>query len=83
MAKPSILIVEDETIIARDLQDQLQALGYAVAAQASTGEQAVQLAATLAPDLVLMDIKLGAGMDGIAAALAIRAQKPVPVVFLT
>ena len=83
MAKPSILIVEDETIIARDLQDQLQALGYAVAAQASTGEQAVQLAGTLAPDLVLMDIKLGAGMDGIAAALAIRAQKPVPVVFLT
>ena len=83
MGKPSILIVEDETIIARDLHDQLQALGYTVAGEATTGEQAVQLAGTLEPDLVLMDIKLGAGMDGIAAALAIRAQKPVPVVFLS
>lgn len=83
MDKPSVLIVEDETIIARDLHGQLLALGYAVVGQAATGLQAVQMAHDLQPDLVLMDIKLGPGMDGVAAALAIRAHSPVPIVFLS
>jgi YesN/AraC family two-component response regulator len=54
-----------------------------VAAEARTGEDAIALAAQLRPDLVLMDIQLGSAMDGIAAALAIRAQQPLPVVFLS
>ncbi len=83
MAKLRILIVEDETIIARDLHDQLLALGYDVAGEASTGEQAVQLAQELRPDLVLMDIKLGHGIDGIAAALQIRQLQATPIVFLS
>jgi diguanylate cyclase (GGDEF)-like protein/PAS domain S-box-containing protein len=83
MSPPRILIVEDERIIARDLQAQLLALGYAVVGIANTGEQAVQLASALHPDLVLMDIKLGPGIDGVAAAQAIRQQAPIPVVFLS
>ncbi|OIN92367.1 MAG: hypothetical protein AUJ20_07965 [Comamonadaceae bacterium CG1_02_60_18] len=78
-----ILIVEDETIVARDLQGQLELLGYTVAGLAHTGEQAIVLAAQLQPELVLMDIQLGTGIDGIAAALAIRTQRDVPVVFLS
>ena len=83
MTPPRILIVEDEAIVARDVRMQLEALGYASAGVASSGQEAVALAAALCPDLVLMDIALGNGLDGIAAALAIRAQQSMPVVFLT
>ncbi len=80
--KPQILIVEDEAIVAMDLRLQLQDLGYGVAGMASSGEEAVALATSLRPSLVLMDISLGAGMDGIEAATQIQALGP-PVVFLT
>ena len=83
MTLPRILIVEDEGVVARDIRMQLAALGYDPVGIASSGNEAVALAGTLRPDLVLMDIQLGDGMDGIAAALAIRAQQPIPVVFLT
>ncbi|MFO1193329.1 MAG: EAL domain-containing protein [Rhodoferax sp.] len=83
MTVPRILVVEDETIVALDIRQQLARQGYAVAGQASRGEQAVALAESLRPDLVLMDIQLGTGMDGIDAALAIRQRTGIPVVFLT
>ncbi|MBK9443185.1 MAG: EAL domain-containing protein [Comamonadaceae bacterium] len=83
MAAHRILVVEDETIVARDICVQLQMLGYLVVGEARTGEQAVALARQLKPDLVLMDIQLASNMDGITAALAIRAEKDLPVVFLT
>jgi len=82
MTQPQILIVEDEAIVAMDLKLHLQDLGYGVAALASTGEEAVALADRLRPALVLMDISLGAGMDGIEAARHVQAMG-VPVVFLT
>jgi signal transduction histidine kinase len=78
-----ILVVEDEAIVARDIATQILALGYEVAGMASSGEQAVALAEELAPDLVVMDIQLGAAMDGIAAARLIRARFAIPIVFLT
>ncbi len=81
--KPRILVVEDETIVARDIQFQLEALGYQPAGHAITGEQAVALAGELRPDLVLMDVQLAGAMDGITASELIRAQYGIPVVFLT
>ncbi|QJW95804.1 hybrid sensor histidine kinase/response regulator [Frigoriglobus tundricola] len=80
---PSILVVEDERVIARCIAAQLAEMGYAVAGSAATGEEAVRLALELRPDLVLMDINLGAGIDGVEAATRIRKQVDVPVVYLT
>ncbi|WLT32624.1 response regulator [Geothrix sp. PMB-07] len=82
MSQPQILIVEDEAIVAMDLKLHLQDLGYGVAGLASTGEESISLAASQKPGLVLMDISLGAGMDGIEAARYMQAMG-IPVVFLT
>ena len=82
MTQPQILIVEDEAIVAMDLKLQLQDLGYGVVGMASSGEEAIALAGRLRPNLVLMDISLGAGMDGIEAAHHAQALG-IPVVFLT
>ena len=83
--KTRILVVEDEAIVARDIQMQLRELGYEVAGHATRGEDAVALVAQSPPDLVVMDIQLAGAMDGIAAAHAIRnnSHQTVPVVFLT
>ncbi len=82
MNPPQILIVEDQAIVAMDLKLRLQELGYGVAGLAATGEDSLRLAEALKPALVLMDINLGPGMDGIEAAQVIRAQD-IPVVYLT
>lgn len=78
-----ILVVEDEGIVARDIQHRLKHLGYLVLATASSGEEAVQCAAELRPDLVLMDIVLAGEMDGIQAAEEIRVRYDIPVIYLT
>lgn len=80
---PRILIVEDDPIVARDIDCQLRALGYQSVGNATTGEQAVDLARELRPALVLMDIRLAGAMDGVAAAQAIRIQLALPVIFLS
>ncbi len=82
MNPPKILIVEDEAIVAMDLRLHLQELGYGVAAMASSGQEAIDLAERMMPDLVLMDISLGTGMDGIEAARHVQTLG-IPVVFLT
>ncbi|HEX5803517.1 MAG TPA: EAL domain-containing protein [Azospira sp.] len=79
----NLMLVEDERIVAFDLQRQLHGFGYHVGAVVASGEQAVRKAAEQKPDLVLMDIHLEGRMDGIEAACAIRAQHQIPVVFLT
>jgi len=78
-----ILVVEDETIVALDLQNSLKILGYEVVAAATTGEDAITKANRTRPDLVLMDIMLKGEMDGVQAAETIHAQLGVPVIFLT
>jgi signal transduction histidine kinase len=83
MSPPRILVVEDEVIIARDIQTQLVEMGYVALGHAVSGEVAIALAGSLRPDLVLMDIQLAGSMDGIVAAQAIRDQFFIPVVFLT
>ncbi|MFZ1548178.1 MAG: EAL domain-containing protein [Candidatus Nitrotoga sp.] len=81
--KPKILVVEDEFIVARDIQQQLVSLGYNAVGHAIAGEQAIVLAQELKPDLVLMDIQLAGTMDGIEAAKILRTQHSLPVIFLT
>jgi diguanylate cyclase (GGDEF)-like protein/PAS domain S-box-containing protein len=83
--KARILVVEDEAIVARDIQVLLESLGYEVAGHSGRGEDAIALTTATRPDLVLMDIQLAGSIDGIAAAHAIRANTDnrVPVVFLT
>ena len=83
MTKTTVLVVEDEKIIAKGIEKRLKGLGYAVAGLASTGEEAVRLAVELRPDLILMDINLGTGIDGVEAAGLIRKLIDAPVVFLT
>jgi CheY-like chemotaxis protein len=78
-----VLIVEDETIIAMDMQSKIRQMGCEVVGRVVSGEQAIEQAACLKPDLVLMDIKLRGKIDGIAAARAIRLEGNVPVIFLS
>ncbi|MDQ3250264.1 MAG: response regulator, partial [Chloroflexota bacterium] len=83
MTRPQILVVEDEGVVALELQSRLEAMGYAVVGLAASGEAAVEKAAALTPDLVLMDIRLKGKLDGVMATEQIRTRFHLPVVFLT
>jgi DNA-binding NarL/FixJ family response regulator len=83
MERQSILIVEDQPTSAKILAAKVEHLGYSVSDIASSGEQAVQMAADRSPSAVLMDIKLGQGMDGIEAARLINEIRPIPVVYVS
>ena len=83
MKEPKILIVEDEAIVAKDLQNRLNKLGYIVPAIASNGVDAIRKAANIFPDLVLMNIKLKGDMDGVEAAREIHTRWNVPIIYLT
>jgi len=78
-----ILVVEDDVIIAMTIESRLTHLGYQVVGRASTGEDAINKAAALKPDLVLMDIHLKGPMDGITAAETVYGLLNIPVVYLT
>ena len=80
---PSILIVEDEAIVALDLKLHLQDLGYTVVALASSADEAVAAVRQHRPSLVLMDVRLHGKGDGIEAAERINRELPTPVIFLT
>ena len=81
-SKTRILVVEDEPIVALDLQLRLEKMGYHVPAVVASGEAALDAAGTVAPDLALMDINLEGEMDGVEAAERL-AERQIPVVFLT
>jgi len=78
-----LLIVEDESIIAKDLEQHLRAWGYQVVGLAASGEEAFDLALNLHPDLVLMDIRLNGEIDGIETTARIYEHLDVPVIYLT
>ncbi len=82
-SKPRVLIVEDELIVAKNLQERLQRLGYEVADVASTGQEAISRAEENTPDIILMDIKLQGEMDGIETAGKINEKLGIPVIYLT
>ncbi|MEG3908594.1 EAL domain-containing protein [Microcoleus sp. w2-18bC1] len=83
MSNKKILIVEDESIIAEDISDSLISLGYRITGMVYSGEEAIESAANLRPDLVLMDVNLQGEIDGITAAEEIRLRFQIPVVYLT
>lgn len=83
MVHTKILIVEDEPIVAKDLQQSLLGLGYEVPAAAASGMEAIRRARQVQPDLVLMDIVLKGKMDGVEAARHIHTELDIPVVFVT
>jgi AmiR/NasT family two-component response regulator len=78
-----ILIVEDEGIVAADLEDRLNRMGYHVGGKAASGGGAIEEAAKIRPDLVLMDIILQGPLDGVETAEQITNRYEIPVVFLT
>jgi DNA-binding LytR/AlgR family response regulator len=83
MSKTNVLVVEDESIVSKDIQHSLKKLGYNVVGAASTGERAIELALEAKPDIVLMDIMLKGEMNGIEAADEIRSKINIPVIYLT
>ena len=83
MSKNNILVIEDEAIVSKDIQQSLKRLGYNIVGSAATGERAVELAIEKKPDLVLMDIMLKGEMSGIDAAEKIKEQISIPVIYLT
>ena len=83
MSKEKILIVEDESIVALDIANSLESLGYTVAGQTDRGETAIQIVEEIRPDLVLMDVRLKGQMNGIKAAEYIFSQFDIPIVFLS
>ena len=84
MTQPArILVVEDEAIVAFNLQLRLEQLGYHVPAVAASGQESLDLVDELRPDLVLMDIHIQGSMDGIEVASRLRQTHPVPVIYLT
>ncbi len=82
-AGAKILVVEDESIVAMDISNMLENLGYTVVGTAGSGEEAIQSVKDRSPDLVLMDIMLRGDVDGIEAAEYIRHNFQIPVVYLT
>lgn len=77
-----VLLAEDEALIRLDLAEMLTEAGYDVVGQASNGEEAVSLAESLRPDLIIMDVKMPV-MDGLTAAETIGEQRICPVIMLT
>lgn len=79
----NILVVEDESIVRKDIERSLIKMGYNVVAQADNGEKAIELAIEHKPEIALMDIMLKGDMTGIEAASKIKEIIDIPVIFLT
>jgi two-component system, response regulator PdtaR len=77
-----VVIAEDEALIRLDLKEMLEEEGYAVAGEAGDGRAALELAAELQPDLVILDVKMPV-LDGISAAEQIASRRLAPIVILT
>ncbi len=82
LKKLRILLADDEAILRLDLREMLTEAGHEIAGEAANGEEAVNLARSLKPDFIIMDVKMP-GMDGIAAAEIIAAENIAPVLLLT
>jgi CheY-like chemotaxis protein len=78
-----VLVVEDEWIIAQDLTSLLLRIGHIPIGHAANAADAIRLAVTEKPDLILMDIQLDGAMDGTAAAAEIARRYMVPIVYIT
>ncbi len=83
MVKTKILIVEDEIITAMSLQHLMELWGYRMCGQASSGKEAVEIAISEKPDIVLIDVSLSGDINGIEVAKQIRSCFSIPIIFMT
>lgn len=83
MNKPKILIAEDDCIMALELQETLQELGYNVPELVCSGKDVIEMSKKINPDLIIMDIRLKGGIDGIEAVNKIHSFSNVPILFLS
>jgi PAS domain S-box-containing protein/putative nucleotidyltransferase with HDIG domain len=83
MNKIRLVIVEDESLVARDIENMAVSQGYEVCGIASTGEQCLELVARHQPDIILMDVIIRGSMDGITVAEKIRASYRIPIIYVT
>jgi len=83
MGKINVLVVEDESIVSKDIQYSLKKLGYNVVGVAATGQKAIELCGEKLPDIILMDIMLKGDINGIEASTRIKEVYNIPVIFLT
>jgi DNA-binding LytR/AlgR family response regulator len=83
MPKTNVLVVEDESIVSKDIQHSLKKLGYNVVGAAASGDRAIELARSEKPDIILMDIMLKGEMNGIETAEVMKNELGIPVIFLT
>lgn len=79
----NILLVEDESIVRKDIEQNLLKLGYNVVAQADNGKKAIELAISKKPDLAILDIQLKGDLTGIDVAETIRKEMNIPIIYLT
>jgi len=79
----NVLVVEDESIVSKDIQHSLKKLGYNVVGAAATGEKALELVKSESPDIVLMDIMLKGNMNGIEVSEIVKKEYNIPIIFLT
>lgn len=77
------MIVEDELIVSKSLENRLMNAGFNVIAAVNTGEEAIQICESFTPDCILMDIKLSGELDGVQTAAIIKSKKNIPVIYLT
>ena len=83
MVKARILVVEDDRIVAKDIQESLEIMGYAVLTTVPSGKEAIESAENNAPDLILMDIKLKGEMNGTEADEELHGRLEIPIIYLT
>jgi|OM-RGC.v1.001865656 diguanylate cyclase (GGDEF)-like protein/PAS domain S-box-containing protein len=83
MTEATVMVVEDQVLVARDIKSRLIQMGYDVIATATKGAEAIDKALSLHPQLILMDVNLRDDMDGIEAAVLFRQEYDVPVIFCT
>lgn len=83
MKSKKIVVVEDELIVGMMIKLKLEKMGYSVAGFASKGKDAISMVSAIHPDLILMDIRLKGGIDGIETAMRIRDSYNIPIVFIT
>ena len=82
-SEPRALIIEDEILIAEELKERLSRLGYSVIGAVDSADEGIAIATRELPDVVLMDIRLKGGKDGVQAAYEIRQQVDLPIVYVT
>jgi two-component system, LytTR family, response regulator len=84
-ARPKVLIVEDECIVAENIRQDLESLGYQIIGITGSGRNAIEIAEKISPDVVLMDIHIKADLNGIETAVCLQGlyEQPIPVVFVT